>query len=271
LRIICPGTAFVVNAWRNDALEVPVKYYGSHRFWRHTTIAKLAAEHKLSDGATPSETGGSASQQAGGASGTTSNGGASGTAQQQQGVLPEKVTLVKGLLGHEWDEDMDNGYRPAGLMHLSSTTVDNVQYLMDEGATFDTATATHHLTMYRRYSHPDQVSGEGGAANTRVTEPRASEMSEEGAAAAGGDADADQCGAEDADDAALASARSTLRALSNKIRTYLHDLKSSRPRRRGGLVFGAGTCQWSWGLDGHHDLVNGLDLQMGKVQWWWKE
>ena len=69
-------------------------------------------------------------------------------------------------------------------MHLSETVVDDVQYLMDEGATFDTATATHHLTLYRASS--------------------------------------------------------------------------------GALVFGAGTCQWSWGLDGHHDLVGGLDLQLGK-------
>ena len=94
------------------------------------------------------------------------------------------AVLVQGLLGHEWDEDIDNGFRPPGLMHLSSTTVDNVQYIMDEGATYDTGSATHHLTLYRHV---------GGA-----------------------------------------------------------------------LVFGGGTCQWSWGLDGHHDGVGGIDLQMGK-------
>jgi len=92
---------------------------------------------------------------------------------------------VPGLLGHEWDEDVDNGFRPAGLIRLSETTVDNVQYLQDEGATFDTGTATHHLTLYR---HPES----------------------------------------------------------------------------GALVFGAGTVQWSWGLDGHHDLVTGLDLKLGQ-------
>merc|ERR1711923_151255 len=26
----------------------------------------------------------------------------------------EKAILLKGILGHEWDEDLDNGYRPAG-------------------------------------------------------------------------------------------------------------------------------------------------------------
>ena len=36
------------------------------------------------------------------------------------------AVLLKGLLGHEWDEDIDNGFRPAGLQRLSETTVDNV-------------------------------------------------------------------------------------------------------------------------------------------------
>ena len=31
------------------------------------------------------------------------------------------------LLGHEWDEDVDNGVRPKGLIRLSETKVDNVQ------------------------------------------------------------------------------------------------------------------------------------------------
>ena len=94
------------------------------------------------------------------------------------------VVPVVGLLGHEWDTDVQNGFRPAGLVHMSSTSMDNVQYIQDEGSTYDTGSATHHLTMHKRSS--------------------------------------------------------------------------------GSIVFGAGTCQWSWGLDGHHDLVGGLDLQMGK-------
>lgn len=94
------------------------------------------------------------------------------------------VVPVPGLLGHEWDEDIDNGFRPAGLVRLSSTTIDNVQYLQDEGATYDSGTGTHTLTLYK--SH-----------------------------------------------------------------------------RSGALVFGAGTCQWSWGLDGHHDAVTGGDFKLG--------
>ncbi len=90
----------------------------------------------------------------------------------------ERAVLLKGLLGHEWDEDIDNGFRPAGLFRLSETTIDNVPYVQDCGSVFDSGTATHHLTMYRHAS--------------------------------------------------------------------------------GALVFGAGTVQWAWGLDAHHDTETGV-------------
>ena len=90
----------------------------------------------------------------------------------------EQAVLLKGVLGHEWDEDIDNGFRPAGLFRLSETTIDNVPYVQDCGSVFDSGTATHHLTLYRHES--------------------------------------------------------------------------------GALVFGAGTVQWTWGLDAHHDSETGL-------------
>ncbi|MCA9989005.1 MAG: hypothetical protein KDE59_32085 [Anaerolineales bacterium] len=90
----------------------------------------------------------------------------------------ERAIMLRGLLGHEWDEDIDNGFRPAGLFRLSETTVDNVPYLQDQGSIDDSGTATHHLVMYRHES--------------------------------------------------------------------------------GALVFGAGTVQWAWGLDGHHDSETGV-------------
>ena len=90
----------------------------------------------------------------------------------------ERAVLLKGLLGHEWDEDLDNGFRPPGLFRLSQTTIDNVSYIQDHGTVSDSGTATHHLTLYR------------------------------------------------------------------------HD--------SGALVFGAGTVQWSWGLDAHHDTETGI-------------
>ena len=37
------------------------------------------------------------------------------------------ATLAAGTLGYEWDEDLDNGFPPAGLMRLSDTTVPSVQ------------------------------------------------------------------------------------------------------------------------------------------------
>jgi hypothetical protein len=59
--------------------------------------------------------------------------------------------LVVGIamLGHEWDEDLDNGFRPAGLIRLSETTIDGVPYPVDAGSVYDTGTATHTLTLYR--------------------------------------------------------------------------------------------------------------------------
>jgi hypothetical protein len=90
----------------------------------------------------------------------------------------EQAVLLKGLLGHEWDEDIDNGFRPPGLFRLSETTIDNVPYIHDHGTVYLPGTATHHLTLYRHQS--------------------------------------------------------------------------------GALVFGAGTCQWSWGLDAHHDTDTGV-------------
>ena len=85
----------------------------------------------------------------------------------------ETATLTEGTLGYEWDEDLDNGFRPAGLIDLSSTTL-SVEKLLDYGSTYGPGQqATHHLTLYRAPS--------------------------------------------------------------------------------GALVFGAGTVQWSWGLDSQHD------------------
>src|SRR5205814_4136750 len=59
------------------------------------------------------------------------------------------ATLPTGVLGYEWDVDADNGFRPAGLVPLSTTTLTVSTYLLDYGHTFGTGTATHHLTLYR--------------------------------------------------------------------------------------------------------------------------
>ena len=108
----------------------------------------------------------------------------------------ERAVLLKGILGHEWDEDLDNGFRPPGLFHLSETTVDNVPYIQDQGTVYDSGTATHRLTIYRHEAPEDaqQSANKEGASGSL----------------------------------------------------------------RGALVFGAGTVQWAWGLDAHHDTETGI-------------
>ena len=55
-----------------------------------------------------------------------------------------------GMLGYEWDVDVDNGFRPPGEFDLSSTTVRGVQSFTDYGTTVqDGTTQTHHLSLYR--------------------------------------------------------------------------------------------------------------------------
>jgi N,N-dimethylformamidase beta subunit-like, C-terminal/Domain of unknown function (DUF4082)/Fibronectin type III domain/Bacterial Ig domain len=64
----------------------------------------------------------------------------------------QSLTLAPGTgtLGYEWDEDVDNGFRPAGEFDLSSTTVSGLQTFTDYGSRLaENQTATHHLTMYR--------------------------------------------------------------------------------------------------------------------------
>ncbi|NKM25162.1 N,N-dimethylformamidase beta subunit family domain-containing protein [Rhizobium laguerreae] len=61
----------------------------------------------------------------------------------------QTATLTKNYLGYEWDEAVDNGFDPAGLVKLSSTTLPVSTYLLDYGNTTGNGTATHNLTLYR--------------------------------------------------------------------------------------------------------------------------
>ncbi|MBR0930434.1 DUF4082 domain-containing protein [Bradyrhizobium diazoefficiens] len=71
-----------------------------------------------------------------------------GTAQGQT------ASLTPNLLGYEWDASPDNGFRPAGLVSVSSTTLQTTKYLLDYGNTTGNGTATHGLVEFR-----DPVSG----------------------------------------------------------------------------------------------------------------
>jgi hypothetical protein len=64
----------------------------------------------------------------------------------------QTVTLGTQTIGYEWDEDLDNGFRPAGLIDMSSTTLQVPERIQDYGKTYGPGTATHSLTMYRASS-----------------------------------------------------------------------------------------------------------------------
>jgi len=57
--------------------------------------------------------------------------------------------LAPSTIGFEWDEDFDNGFRPAGQIRLSSTTVAGAEIFIDYGSRVALAPATHTLTMHR--------------------------------------------------------------------------------------------------------------------------
>ena len=53
-------------------------------------------------------------------------------------------------LGYEWDEDLDNGARPAGLVRLSITGRSVPERLLDYGSTYGPGSAVHSLAFYKR-------------------------------------------------------------------------------------------------------------------------
>jgi methionine-rich copper-binding protein CopC len=62
------------------------------------------------------------------------------------------ATIGEDVLGYEWDSDVDNGFRPAGLIDMSSTTANVSALIQDYGSTFAPGTATNSFTMYRMSS-----------------------------------------------------------------------------------------------------------------------
>ena len=75
----------------------------------------------------------------------------------------QTATLGTGTLGYEWDEDLDNGARPPGLIRLSTTTANVSRYLQDYGSTYARGTATHRLTLYRASQRRPGLRGRHGA------------------------------------------------------------------------------------------------------------
>ena len=65
-------------------------------------------------------------------------------------ITSGSATLAPGSVGAEFDDDEDNGFRPAGLIRMFSTSVtDSSNYLLDYGVTYGAGTAISALVMYR--------------------------------------------------------------------------------------------------------------------------
>jgi hypothetical protein len=58
------------------------------------------------------------------------------------------TTIGDNVVGYEWDEDPDNGHRPAGLFRVSQTTGSGDR-LLDHGSSYGQGQATHAMTTYR--------------------------------------------------------------------------------------------------------------------------
>ena len=65
----------------------------------------------------------------------------------------QTATLAPNTIGFEWDADVDNGARPAGLFHLSTAThTVGTAVGGDKGTVEQSGSVTHHLTLYRAAS-----------------------------------------------------------------------------------------------------------------------
>jgi len=71
------------------------------------------------------------------------------TSVRTQALSGATAVLPAGTIGYEWDIDADNAARPAGLFHLSSTSVSVASLLLDNGSNYGSGTAVHSMNMYR--------------------------------------------------------------------------------------------------------------------------
>ncbi len=60
-----------------------------------------------------------------------------------------QAALAPHTVGYESNEDIDNGFRPQGLIRLSTTVGPTPQYLMDYGNLVQPGTTTHNITLYK--------------------------------------------------------------------------------------------------------------------------
>lgn len=124
---------------------------------------------------------------------------------------------------------------------------------MDHGACFDSGSATHHLTLQHALSVCDSNLEKFRQSNSSIQLISVQKATRR-----------------DHKVAAVSSLLPPFHTFSTYF--YLRYRASS-----GALVFGAGTVQWSWGLDNFHDAVTGMNnmweseylgvVQRGEVGW----
>jgi hypothetical protein len=68
------------------------------------------------------------------------------------GMTGPTQALAPHTIGYESDEDIDNGFRPSGLVRLSTTVGGTPEHLQDFGNTVAAGTTTHSVTLYRAAS-----------------------------------------------------------------------------------------------------------------------
>jgi hypothetical protein len=65
------------------------------------------------------------------------------------GLQPGQTATLTNLLGYEWNTDNNNGFRPAGVIDLSSTTTGVGSLVLGGSDVTGNGEATHSLTLYR--------------------------------------------------------------------------------------------------------------------------
>jgi len=73
----------------------------------------------------------------------------------------QSTAIGQDTVGYEWDEDLDNGARPAGLVQLSRAAVTGVDKLQDYGSSYGPGNAVHTLTLYKHPTSGALVFGAG--------------------------------------------------------------------------------------------------------------
>jgi hypothetical protein len=132
-----------------------------------------------------------------------------------------------GILGYEWDAFPDDKYnRPHGLFPLSTTSVHLHRYILQNyGTTYvGSGDVVHRLSMYRRNVVLSSATMRGVSLRDVPT---------------------------------LCELNISSSLIHRSAYADVKGIPSESRKVSSALVFGAGTCHWSWGLSSWHELYNG--------------